>query len=275
MRVLTWNLWWRFGSWDERRKAILAVLREQRPDVVALQEVWANDQENLAGWLSDELGLEHWTWAPFAHPEHWQRRTEGDTSDIGVAVLSRWPIGEEAVLRLPADGGVDNGRVALYARLDSPAGPVPLFTTHLNSPPYDSGVRCQQVTALAHFVKEKGWGGDFPPVIAGDFNAWPDSDEIRLLGGYRTAPPVPKQCFIDAWEYADPAAPSATWDSANAYHTPGPTVRIDYIHLGRPGPHGEGTVRGVARFGHGAVDGVWPSDHAGVRVDLAEGTESE
>ncbi|MCX5204003.1 endonuclease/exonuclease/phosphatase family protein [Streptomyces sp. NBC_00237] len=273
MRVLTWNLWWRFGPWDARRKAILDVLREQRPDVVALQEVWANDGENLAGWLADELGLGHWTYARFSRPEHWQRRVPGDTSDIGVAVLSRWPIGAEAVLPLPADGGADNGRVALYARLDTPGGNVPVFTTHLNSPPYDSGVRCAQVRVLAEFVAEKGWGESYPPVIAGDFNAWPDSDEIRLLGGYKTAPPVPKQCFVDVWEYADPAAPSATWDSSNAYHTPGPTVRIDYIHVGRPGARGEGEVLDVARFGHGAVDGVWPSDHAGVRVDLKEAPE--
>ncbi|MDX2860114.1 endonuclease/exonuclease/phosphatase family protein, partial [Streptomyces scabiei] len=40
MRVVTWNLWWRFGPWQERQKAILAVLRELRPDAVGLQEVW-------------------------------------------------------------------------------------------------------------------------------------------------------------------------------------------------------------------------------------------
>ncbi|MFI5805378.1 endonuclease/exonuclease/phosphatase family protein [Streptomyces sp. NPDC051561] len=273
MRVLTWNLWWRFGPWDARRKAILAVLREQRPDVVALQEVWANEEENLAGWLARELGFAHWTWARFGHPEHWQRRVPGDTSDIGVAILSRWPITEEAVLPLPAEGAVDNGRVALYASLDSPTGPVPVFTTHLNSAVYDSAVRCRQVTALAHFVKERGWNGAFGPVVTGDFNAWPDSDEIRLFGGYKTAPPVPKQVFVDAWEYADPAAPRATWDSTNAYHSPGPSARIDYIHLGGVRDNGAGAVQGVARFGHGPVDGIWPSDHAGVRVDLAEGTE--
>lgn len=26
MRVVTWNLWWRFGPWAEQQKAILAVL---------------------------------------------------------------------------------------------------------------------------------------------------------------------------------------------------------------------------------------------------------
>jgi endonuclease/exonuclease/phosphatase family metal-dependent hydrolase len=271
MRVLTWNLWWRFGPWDARRKAILAVLREQRADVITLQEVWANEDENLAGWLAQELGLEHWTYARFGHPEHWRRRTDADPSDIGVAVLGRWPIGAREVLPLPAGGAVDNGRVALYARVDAPTGPVPVFTTHLNSAVYDSAARCAQVRALAEFVAAHGGKGAFPPVVTGDFNAWPDSDEIRLFGGHRTAPPVPGQYFVDAWEYADPAAPSATWDSSNAYHRPGLSGRIDYIHTGRPGPHGEGAVRDVARFGHGPVDGVWPSDHAGVRADLAEG----
>ncbi|MFD3512134.1 endonuclease/exonuclease/phosphatase family protein [Streptomyces sp. NPDC058657] len=270
MRVLTWNLWWRFGPWDARRKAVLDVLREQRPDVVALQEVWANDQENLAGWLAEELGLLHWTWMRFAEPHHWQRRTGGDTSDIGVAVLSRWPIGEEAAERLPAAGAVDNGRMALYARVDSPFGPVPVFTTHLNSAVYDSAARCAQVRALHRFVAEHRGEGAFPPVVAGDFNAWPDSDEMRLMGGYRTAPPVPGQVFVDAWEFAEPGAAWATWDSSNAYHAPGPSTRIDYVYVGVPGRGGFGSVSAVARFGHGAVEGVWPSDHAGVRVDLRE-----
>ncbi|WP_433545519.1 endonuclease/exonuclease/phosphatase family protein [Streptomyces sp. CA-294286] len=271
MRVLTWNLWWRFGPWDARRKAILAVLREQRPDVILLQEVWANDRENMAGWLAGELGLDHWTWVRFAEPHYWQRRTDGDASDIGVAVLSRWPIGERASVRLPADGAVDNGRMALYARVDSPAGPVPVFTTHLNSAVYDSATRCVQVRALSRFVAEHRGAGAFPAVVAGDFNAWPDSDEIRLMGGYKTAPPVPGQVFVDAWEYAAPQAPWATWDATNGYHTPGPSTRIDYVFLGVPGPGGLGAVRSVARFGHGPVDGVWPSDHAGVRADLETG----
>ncbi|WP_436840456.1 endonuclease/exonuclease/phosphatase family protein [Streptomyces flavofungini] len=60
-------MWWRFGPWEPRRKAILAVLRELRPDVVGLQEVWERDGENLAEWLADELGL-HWTWEPSRAP---------------------------------------------------------------------------------------------------------------------------------------------------------------------------------------------------------------
>ncbi|MFE6619402.1 endonuclease/exonuclease/phosphatase family protein [Streptomyces sp. NPDC057740] len=275
MRVVTWNLWWRFGPWAERQKAVLAVLRDLRPDVVGLQEVWAAGGENLAAWLADELGL-HWTWAPSPAPERWRRRIGEPEVDIGNAVLSRWPVVRREVLRLPVPEELDDGRLALYARLDAPGGQVPFFTAHLTSATHASAVRCRQVTALAEFVAAHRTGTDFPPVVTGDFNARPDSDEIRLFGGTRTAPAVPGQVFHDAWEYADPATPSATWDHTNPYVHPGlgPAARIDYIHVGAPtGPDGTGTVRTVRRAGAGPVDGVWPSDHAAVVADLeAPGT---
>ncbi|MET7453799.1 endonuclease/exonuclease/phosphatase family protein [Streptomyces sp. NPDC005574] len=269
MRIVSWNLWWRFGPWAERQKAILAVLRELEPDVVGLQEVWAAGGENLAGWLADELGL-HRAWAPSHASERWQRRIGDPSVEVGNAVLSRWPVIEQDVLRLPAPAELDDGRLALYARLAAPHHEVPFFTTHLTSAPSASAVRVQQVTALAEFVAAHRGGTAFPPVVTGDFNAWPDSDEIRRFGGYRTAPAAPGQLFLDAWEYADPAAPSATWDPANPYvadHSP--AARIDYVHVGPPGPGGLGHVRAVRRAGAGAVDGVWPSDHAAVVADLA------
>lgn len=273
MRVVTWNLWWRFGPWAERQKAILAVLRELRPDVVGLQEVWADRKsgENLAEWLAAELGL-HWTWAASPAPERWQRRIDDPAADIGNAVLSRWPVREQEVLHLPAPDDLDDGRLALYARLDAPGHPVPFFTTHLTSPLHASAVRREQVTALAEFIAAHRHGTDFPPVVTGDFNAVPDSDELRLFGGTRTAPVVPGQVFFDAWEYADPRTTGTTWDHTNPYVHPGlgPSARIDYIHVGGPaGPEGEGTVRGVRRAGDGPVDGVWPSDHAAVVADLS------
>ncbi|WP_428934810.1 endonuclease/exonuclease/phosphatase family protein [Streptomyces sp. ACT015] len=271
MRVVTWNLWWRFGPWEERQKAVRTVLRELRPDVVGLQEVWSADGVNLAAWLADELGL-HWTWAASDASERWQRRLGRTGVEIGNAVLSRWPVTERAVLRLPAPADLDDGRLALYARLDAPGAPVPFFTAHLASPPHASAVRRDQLTALARFVAAHRDGTGFPPVVTGDFNAPPDADEVRLFGGVRTAPVVPGQVFFDAWEYADPAAPAATWNHDTPYARPGlgPAARIDYVHVGGPaGPGGLGTVLRAARAGHGAVDGVWPSDHAAVVADLA------
>lgn len=95
---------------------------------------------------------------------------------------------------------------------------------------------------------------------------------MRLLSGTGTAPAVPGLVLHDAWNHAGPAAPAATWSPENPYtHCPSePGARIDYIHVGPPGPRGEGHVRHVRRAGHGPVDGVWPSDHAAVIADLAE-----
>ncbi|MFE8014464.1 endonuclease/exonuclease/phosphatase family protein [Streptomyces antibioticus] len=273
MRVVTWNLWWRFGPWEARQKAILSVLRELRPDVVGLQEVWAAGGENLAGWLADELGL-YWAWAPSPAPERWRRRLpEGEEGgvDIGNAVLSRWPVIAQDTLLLPVPDDLADGRLALYARLAAPAYEVPFFTTHLTSAPGASAVRQEQVGSLARFVARHKGDTPFPAVVTGDFNAWPDSDEVRLFGGYKTSSAVPGQVLLDAWEYAEPGAPAATWSAENPYAARllEPSVRIDYIHVGPPGPVGEGHVRAVRRAGHGPVDGVWPSDHAAVVADLA------
>ncbi|MEU8749843.1 endonuclease/exonuclease/phosphatase family protein [Streptomyces chartreusis] len=271
MRVVTWNLWWRFGPWETRQKAILTALRELRPDVVGLQEVWAAGGENQAEWLAGELGM-HWAWAPSPAPERWRRRIGDPTVDIGNAVLSRWPVTDRRTLRLPAPADVDDGRLALFTRLAAPSYDIPFFTTHLTSAPDGSAVRCSQVTALAEFVAEHRGDTPFPTIVTGDFNALPDSEEIRLFGGRRTAPVVPGQVFLDAWRYADPAAPAITWDRANAHVPagPGPGGRIDYIHVGPPGPDGLGRVRAVRRAGDGPVDGTWPSDHAAVVADLGD-----
>jgi endonuclease/exonuclease/phosphatase family metal-dependent hydrolase len=272
---VTWNLWWRFGPWQARQKAVLTALRELDPDVVGLQEVWAAGGENLAEWLAGELGL-HCAWAASPAPERWRARLGDPAVDIGNAVLSRWPVVDRDALPLPAPADMDDGRLALYARIAAPGHEVPFFTAHFTSAVHASAVRRSQAAALAEFVARHRGGTAFPPVVTGDLNAWPDSDEVRLLGGYRTAPAVPGQVLLDAWEYADPAAPAATWDAANPYvaATHEPSVRIDYIHVGPPGPGGLGRVRAVRRACDGPVDGVWPSDHAAVVADLAgrEGT---
>lgn len=134
MRVVTWNMWWRFGPWEKRREAILSVLIDLRPDVVGLQELWARGEENLAAWLAERLGM-HWTWAASDTPERWQKRIGDTTVDVGNAVLSRWPIVDRHILRLPAAGGQDDGRLALHTLLDAPGNRVPFFTAHLNHVP--------------------------------------------------------------------------------------------------------------------------------------------
>ena len=56
MRILSWNLWWRYGPWEQRREAIAATLAEIGPDVCGLQEVWGAAGENQA---ADHLLFHH------------------------------------------------------------------------------------------------------------------------------------------------------------------------------------------------------------------------
>jgi endonuclease/exonuclease/phosphatase family metal-dependent hydrolase len=266
MRVLTWNVWWRYGPWERRREAIAATLAEVGPDLCGLQEVWGGPEENLAAELAGRLGM-HWCWAPAT-----QGAGGGGTGlYLGNAILSRWPIAEHAQVSLPSGDLTDESRVALHARIEAPGGALPMFTTHLTYGPGRSSVRTEQAAALAAFVSVHSAGCPYPPVVTGDLNAEPGSDEVRLLGGLLTAPAVPGLVLVDAWRYADPGDPGFTWDHRNGYQSYSviPDSRIDYVLVGLP-QHGRGKVRSAALAGAAPVDDVWPSDHFAVVADLQE-----
>ena len=40
LRIVTWNVWGRYGPWPQREAAIIATLQGARPDVVVLTEAW-------------------------------------------------------------------------------------------------------------------------------------------------------------------------------------------------------------------------------------------
>lgn len=264
MRILTWNLWGRNEPWQARRDAITATLADVEPDVCGLQEVWQADGHNLATDLAERLGMQcHFVMASL--PDR-----AGGAVPIGNAVLSRWPIVERTQLRLPT-GDSPDGRVVAHARIDAPGGALPVFTTHLTYRPGGSRIRLEQVRLLAEYVAGHTAADDaYPPVVTGDLNAEPDSDEIRLLGGVHTAPAAPGLVLLDAWRYADPADPGFTWDLRNPYQADSliPSSRIDYVLVGLP-RQGRGRVTSVRLAGTAPVDGVWPSDHFAVVADLA------
>ncbi|GAA4662557.1 endonuclease/exonuclease/phosphatase family protein [Kineococcus glutinatus] len=282
LRVLTWNVWWRFGDWRRRREALLRVLAAAGPDVCGLQEVWATPDEGLADWLAERLGMVA-LFAPSPAPGRWQRRLGalGDASAGGLpepgriafgnAVLSRFPVLSHDVTHLP-DGPHPEGRTALHALLDTPGGPLPFTTTHLNSAPAESAVRVRQVRALVPEVvrRARAVPGARRPVLTGDFNAEATSDELRLVCGHQTAPVVEGVVLVDAWRFADEGVRGHTWDRRNphvaAVHQP--SARIDYVLVGLPEFSGRGAVLGVHRVGAEPVGGVWPSDHAAVLADL-------
>jgi endonuclease/exonuclease/phosphatase family metal-dependent hydrolase len=266
MRILSWNLWWRYGPWERRWQAIAATLAEVRPDLCGLQEVWGAPGENLAADLAERLGM-HWCWA--AAPTG--RSARSDELSTGNAILSRWPIVTHAGAGLPTGDPANGGRVAVHARIDTPGGALPIFTTHLTYGPGRSHVRTAQVRRLAGFVAEHAADCAYPPVVTGDLNAEPGSDELRLLGGLLTAPAVPGLVLLDAWRYADPGDPGFTWDHRNGYQAGSviPDSRIDYILVGLP-RQGRGKVRSAKLAGAWPIKNVWPSDHFAVVAELQQ-----
>ena len=258
LRVLTWNIWWRYGPWERRRPAIAATLAKLDADVIALQEVWGDGTTNLAAELAAELGYHH----VFASS------MEREGIGFGNALLSRWPMVRTESTMLHGQQETGEGRLALFAEIDGPRGQVPVFCTHLNWKFEHSHIRQRQVADLAGFIdRMRPW--TFPPIVCGDFNAEPGSDEIRMLTGL-TACPVDGLVFHDAWNCAGGGGPGHTWDNANPYVEAKfePDRRIDYILTGWPVARGAGHVVECRIAGDEPVDGVWPSDHHAVLAEL-------
>ncbi|NMO88935.1 hypothetical protein HH311_04015 [Actinomycetospora sp. TBRC 11914] len=270
LRVATWNLWWRHGDPERRRPAILAALRELDADVVALQEVWWHAEGSFADELAAELGM-HVALRPSRDPSSWSSALPGtDAYGIGNAVLARGALGEPAVTTLPAPASEGPARMLLDVVVATPAGSCRVVTVHLTSTPA-SALRCEQVRTVAAHVAAAP-RTDLPPIVLGDFNAEAASDEMRLLEGLLTAPAEPGLLLINTRRWAaDPDAP--TWDPRNPHvaATGSPPVRIDHLLVGLGRGRVPVRVAHSAVFGDRPVDGVWPSDHAGVIVDLEVG----
>ena len=257
VKVLSWNLWWQFGPWQQRAPAIEATLQAANADVIALQEVWGDADQNFARVLAETLGY------------HYFQATCSIMNGVGFgnAILARWPIAESKLTTLSGKPETGEPRNALYAKVDGPRGPIDFFCTHLNWRYEQSHIRQVQVREVAEFVKENT-NGKMPPVLCGDFNAEPMSEEIRMLTGLTTAA-AKGLVFHDAWHIAG-KGPGLTWDTRNPFAAAEfePDRRIDYIFVGHPKARRRGHITDVEIIGDAPVGGVWPSDHFGVMAKV-------
>jgi endonuclease/exonuclease/phosphatase family metal-dependent hydrolase len=258
VRLVTWNVWARFGPWAARQRAIAETLSRLDPDLVALEETWSAPEGTLAEALSPALSLPY-----HAEAGEWPLG-EGVTS--GCALLSRWPIARSEARPLPGAEGDPVG-ATLVAEVDGPRGALQVIVAILTWRPGDGRVRQEQVRALAALVRDLGRPRG-PTVLCGDFNAPPDADEVRMLTG-RAAAPVPGLAFQDAWELAGHGA-GHTWSNANSWAAPAllPDRRIDYVFSAWPRRGGAGHPVRCELVGTQPVDGVLPSDHYGVLAEL-------
>jgi endonuclease/exonuclease/phosphatase family metal-dependent hydrolase len=258
LSVLSWNLWWRFGPWEERLPAIVETVRQLDPDVAGLQEVWVADGTSSAHHIAEVLGYH-------VAVEH---RLDLDGVGFGNAVLSRWPITAAETVPLPAGDVDDEERFVLAADIDGPAARLQVFSTHLNWRHDHSHVRQQQVRVLCEAVAAKR-PRPYPPVVCGDFNAEPDAEEMRMVTG-KTSVPVPGLVLVDTWAAAGDGGRGHTWSNANPYAAEEfeHERRIDYVLAGWRRADGRGQAVSCRVVGDRAIDGVWPSDHFGVLAEL-------
>ncbi len=283
-RVVTLNLWGTEPPLERRLALARRQLLALAPDVVCLQEVRPLDGRSgrtTADLLAEALGMT----ATYAVALAWPDDAFGPGrpgGEEGLAILARWPVIERRARRLP-EARPTEARVLLSARLDTPAGPVWVHTTHLHYRLDDGAAREAQVVAVDEAIRACGRGNDDPPqILTGDLNATADSDEVRFLRGLTTLAGR-RTHFQDAWLRllrepgpGDGPAQGITWSSENAHTRPLRSLdldrRIDYVLVTTRKKDGRGTVRGSAvvlteREGEGA-DAICASDHYGVLADV-------
>ena len=262
LKVLTLNLWNTSGPWEARRPRIREWIDKLDPDVIGFQEVLRGQRIDMASDILDGTGYAIANGAV---------TTMGDT-DFGNAVASRWPITEQSCVELP-QGDRSEGRCAVVVTIDAPFGDLCFTSTHFNWKLHDGHSRERQVVALTDEILKRRPRGGFPPIVVGDFNAEPDSAEIRYMKGLQSLHGR-SVVFFDAWAVAGDGGPGYTWSNRNAFASIAlePERRIDYIFVGYPirmsERHGVGKIEACRVVCNDEAEGVWPSDHYGVYAEL-------
>jgi endonuclease/exonuclease/phosphatase family metal-dependent hydrolase len=174
---------------------IAEIIKRERPDLVALQEVdkkaTRTDGVDQAAELARLTGMQHVYGAAMPH----------QGGEYGQAVLARARIVDRWVHFLPQQPGREP-RIALGTRIEKPG--VWFVSTHLDHQLED--VRVRQAKELERLYGSK----EEPVILAGDFNARPTNATMQVFGRW----------LDSAGTNGAPTIPAAN-----------PAARIDYILL--------------------------------------------
>ena len=175
LRVLCYNIHHASPPADADKidlDAIAKVINDQKPDLVALQEVDVHTKRsgpfNQAHELGQKTGL----------TPYFFKAIDYQGGEYGVAILSRYPVTETNRYPLPrmeSTGG--EPRVLGTATVLLPGKRQLIFaSTHLDAQ-RDSTNRLLQIKAITALLRD----AKHPVVIAGDFNAPPGTQVVRIL----------------------------------------------------------------------------------------------
>jgi endonuclease/exonuclease/phosphatase family metal-dependent hydrolase len=216
MNVMTWNIRHALGN-DDRldHDRIVAVIKETNPDLVALQEVDRNrhrsDHQDQPALLASALGMKA------TYGANLLDTTTG--SEYGTLILSRYPIIATENRPFPVHHGFEP-RGLLSASIDTPElGRIIFLNTHLQvgSPSTEAEATAQRLEQ-AHIIADLIDDSPHPVILAGDFNATPQSPELTPI----------RDRLTDAWITTHPSEPGYTIP-AHPQHPA--TERIDMIHV--------------------------------------------
>lgn len=240
----------RFQSLARRLDLIADEIIGQDADLVLLQEVpWTPGVGDGTQHIAEKVGF-----------NYLYLRAQGNRwailFDDGVAVLSRFPLLDPVILELTPSEGFFEPRVVLSATAETTWGKLPVFVTHLASS--DDAVNQRQAESLREFVAARS--GDLA-IVAGDFNATPDSPQIQAL----------TQEWTDAYNFTFPSDPGLTCCIKDLAAPPDEILeeRIDYIFLVSRSPGQLISAQRIFTSPISVENGwLWASDHVGLLVEL-------
>ena len=264
MRVMVWNVWWRFGgNWREREESIVATVEAYRPDVLGLVESWSGEGTDQPHRLAAPHDM-HAVWAPTSLPPAPDPVESADQRgiEVGLGLISRWPIRHTEIHDLPNEQRGGTAPAALLATLDHPRGPLHVVVAGIEWEPQFAADQLAQCRALAALATDVRLDGPLPVLLLGDLNAAVDQAELAPL----------VDAMVDTWTAAGADPSAVTLDSAMPFAPIEAAKRIDrridhvFARPGRPGL--ALSVRGAFLAGDRPIDGVYPSAHYAVGVDL-------
>ncbi|MBN8786027.1 MAG: endonuclease/exonuclease/phosphatase family protein [Terrimonas sp.] len=172
LRIMSYNI--HHGA-DKNEKNTLDemghFIRQQRPDIVGLQEV--DSVCTRSGKVDQMKRLAEITGMHYAFVRHFAYQGGA----YGVGILSKYPIKnvEPKILKLLKKGPNGESVSMLFAVIQIKKKDILFATAHFSA--FDKATRASQVNETLHYLSEN----NLPVIFTGDLNATPDTEEIQLL----------------------------------------------------------------------------------------------